>query len=260
MFYTGDLRAHGRKAALFEKLIAHPPEAVNVLLMEGTIINRTGTDIGFPSEADLENQLVSIFKNTAGMPLMWCSGQNIDRLVTVFKAAKQCRRQFIIDMYTAHILKSTENSNLPQAHWDGVRVFLPEFQKRRIKRQHDFDVADLYKPYRIYPEHLAAAAKNSVMLFRPSMRIDVESAECLDGACLVYSMWDGYLAEERTNLFLGWLKGRGIPMHKCHTSGHASVRDLQRLRTAFGGFRARPSRPLPPSMASAALAYPRAPP
>jgi ribonuclease J len=166
---------------------------------------------------------------------MWCSGQNIDRLVTVLKAAKRCGRQFIIDMYTAHILKSTENSNLLQAHWDGVRVFLPEFQKRRIKRQHTFDVADLYKPYRIYPEHLAAAAKYSVMLFRPSMQIDVERAGCLDGACLVYSMWDGYLAEEKTKLFLGWLNERGIPMHKCHTSGHASVRDLHRLRTAFAG-------------------------
>jgi ribonuclease J len=33
--------------------------------------------------------------------------------------------------------------------------------------------------------------------------------------------------------FLAWLKERGIPMHKCHTSGHASVKDLQRLRAAF---------------------------
>jgi ribonuclease J len=65
------------------------------------------------------------------------------------------------------------------------------------------------------------------------MQVDVERAECLDGACLVYSMWDGYLADEKTKLFLRWLKGRKIPMYKCHTSGHASVRSLQRLRTAF---------------------------
>ena len=25
VFYTGDLRGHGRKAALFERLVAHPP-------------------------------------------------------------------------------------------------------------------------------------------------------------------------------------------------------------------------------------------
>ena len=73
------------------------------------------------------------------------------------------------------------------------------------------------------------------MLFRPSMQIDVEEAGCLDGACLVYSMWDGYREEEKTKLFLGWLKEHGIPRHTCHTSGHASMRDLKRLRNAFTG-------------------------
>ena len=233
VFYTGDLRAHGRKGKLFDRLIARPPEAVNVLLMEGTTISRAGTDSGFPTEDDLEKQLVKIFKNTAGMPLVWCSGQNIDRLVTVFNAAKRSNRQFIIDMYTAHILRATGNPRIPQAEWDGVRVFLPEFQKRRIKRQHDFDIAKLYKPYRIYPEHLAAEAGSSVMLFRPTMQIDVEKAGCLDGACLVYSMWDGYLKDEKMKPFLAWLEESEIPMHKCHTSGHASMRDLKRLRNAF---------------------------
>jgi len=96
-------------------------------------------------------------------------------------------------------------------------------------------VANKYRPYRIFPEDLPAASKNSVMLFRPSIQVDVERAGCLDGACLVYSMWDGYLADEKTKLFLRWLKGRGIPMYKCHTSGHTSVRSLQCLRTAFAG-------------------------
>jgi ribonuclease J len=233
LFYTGDLRGHGRKATLFDRLVANPAKDVNVLLMEGTTITRTRTDEGFQTEADLEKQLVNIFRNTAGMPLVWCSGQNIDRLVTIFRACKRSGRKFIIDMYTAHILKATGNPNLPQADWDGVKVFLPEFQKRRIKRQRDFDIVNTYKPYRIYPEHLSAAAKNSVMLFRSSMQLDVERADCLDGACLVYSMWDGYLADEKTKPFLAWLEQRRIPLYKCHTSGHASIKDLKRLRAAF---------------------------
>jgi len=233
LFYTGDLRGHGRKAKLFERLVAHPPPNVDVLLMEGTTIKREGTESGFPTERDIENDMVRIFRSTPGMPLIWCSGQNIDRLVTVFRAAKRSRRQFIVDMYTAHILKATGNANLPQADWDGVRVFLPEFQRRRIKRNKQFELAAEYKPYRIYPEHLAEAAKDSVMLFRPSMQIDVEGAGCLDGACLVYSMWDGYLKNEEQKPFLSWLEERGIPLHQCHTSGHASLPDLKRLRKAF---------------------------
>ena len=234
LFYTGDLRGHGRKAKLFEELLADPPADIDVLLMEGTTITRTGTNEGFSTESDLENEMVNLFKSTAGMPLVWCSGQNIDRLVTVFRAAKRSGRQLILDMYTAHILAATENPRLPQADWPETRVFLPWSQKQRIIQDKSFHITNRYKLDRIYPEQLASVASKSVMLFRPSMRIDLEKAECLDGACLVYSMWVGYLKDEKLTPFLAWLNDRGIPLHQCHTSGHASVKDLQRLRKAFG--------------------------
>ena len=233
LFYTGDLRGHGRKAKLFEGLVAHPPPKVDVLLMEGTTLQRAHTEKGFPTEHDLELELAQLFKETKGMPLVWCSGQNIDRLVTVFNAAKRSGRHFIVDMYTAHILEATENPRLPQAYWKEVKVFLPFSQKMRIIQDQSFTIAEKYKLDRIYPEQLAAASSNSVMLARPAMRRDLEKANCLDGACLVYSMWDGYLKEERMKPFLAWLEQRGIKLHKCHTSGHASVIDLRRLRNAF---------------------------
>lgn len=233
LFYTGDLRAHGRKGQTFQWLLDDPPTPVDVLLMEGTTIQREGTERGFPTERDLEKDLVRIFKETPGMPLVWCSGQGIDRLVTVFRAAKRAGRQLILDLYAAHILEATGNPRVPHAEWDGVRVFLPRSQKMRIKQDELFHLADVYRAFRIFPEHLAVVAQRSVMLFRPNMRKDLELAGCLDGACLVYSMWDGYLKQEGMKPFLAWLKERGIPLHKCHTSGHASLRDLKRLRAAF---------------------------
>ena len=36
------------------------------------------------------------------------------------------------------------------------------------------------------------------------------------------------------------VKATVIPLVKCHTSGHASLRDLQRLRAAFGSARVVP--------------------
>ncbi len=234
LFYTGDLRGHGRKATLFERLLSNPPDNVDLLLMEGTTLARTGTDEGFQTETALENEILRIFRDTKGMPLVWCSGQNVDRLVTVFRAAKRSGRQLILDMYTAHILAATENPRLPQADWQEVRVYLPRSQKQRIIKDKSFEIAERYKLDRIYPEQLAGAAARSAMLFRPSMRTDLEKAECLTDACLVYSMWDGYLKDEKLKPFLDWLDARGIPLYQCHTSGHASVKDLQRLRKAFG--------------------------
>jgi ribonuclease J len=231
LFYTGDLRAHGRKGALFQKLLRLPPKHVDVLLMEGTTIGRP--DEGCPTELDLEMRFVELFQQTPGMPLVWCSGQNIDRIVTVFRACKRSGRQFIIDMYTAHVLKATGNEHVPQADWDGIRVFLPRSQKWQIRQKQAFDVSDAYRPYRIFPEDLAAAAARSVMLFRPSMMRDVEDAGCIERARLVYSLWPGYLDQDRQRPLQAWLQRHGIQLDHCHTSGHASVGDLVKLRKLF---------------------------
>ncbi len=42
LFYTGDIRGHGRKAALFEELLARAPGAIDVMLMEGTHVREHG--------------------------------------------------------------------------------------------------------------------------------------------------------------------------------------------------------------------------
>jgi ribonuclease J len=232
VFYSGDFRGHGRKSGLFEKLLGNPPKGVDVLLMEGTVIGRTGAEVGFPTEADLEPNFVEEFNNTAGLSLVWASGQNIDRLVTIFRACKRSGRQFVIDLYTAEILRATGNTNLPQGTWNGVRVFLPEFQRRLVKRERMFDILDRYKANRIYPEALAAEARRSVLLFRPSMAPDLDRAECLQSAGLVYSLWSGYLREERLAPFRDWLTRNGIAIKEIHTSGHASIVDLKRLAAA----------------------------
>src|SRR5665647_3083755 len=42
LFYTGDIRGHGRKASAFDRLLADPPSKVNALLMEGTSFRTHG--------------------------------------------------------------------------------------------------------------------------------------------------------------------------------------------------------------------------
>jgi len=163
VFYSGDFRAHGRKSKLFHKLISDPPKEVDVLLMEGTTLGRSNSGEGFKTEDALIPEFEQAIKGIRGMALIWCSGQNIDRLVTIFKSCQRARRQFIIDMYTAEILRATENENLPQANWEGVRVFLPWSQKKRILDERLFEIAERYKPYRIYPEELAKEASRLVI-------------------------------------------------------------------------------------------------
>lgn len=233
LFYTGDLRAHGRKAKLFAKLLRLPPRHVDVLLLEGTTLGRDDAGREFPSETDLEKDFVPLFNETRGMPLVWCSGQNIDRMVTILRACIKTRRTPILDMYTAHVLRATGNERIIGACNKHMRVFLPDFQRARVKRRGAFDVSSTYSRWRIYPEQLRAAAPRSVMIFRPSMMQDVEDAGCLKGARLIYSMWSGYLKDKRQQPFVNWLGQHDIPLVQCHTSGHASGGDLVKLRQIF---------------------------
>jgi ribonuclease J len=233
LFYSGDLRAHGRKSKLFERLVAHPPENIDVLLMEGSTIGRTGEDNEYPTEAELEKRFEQFFAEAKGLSLVWCSGQNIDRIVTIYRAARHVKKQLIVDMYTASVLRAIGNPKLPQPGHDGFRVFLPWGQKQTIRRKKLFDLAASFKAARIYPENLAGAAAKSVMLFRPSMIKDLEKAECLAEARMIYSLWGGHLKDDRQRPFRAWLRQRGITMFPCHTSGHAPIKDLKRLAKAL---------------------------
>ena len=233
LFYSGDFRGHGRKAALFERFLKRPPPDVDVLLMEGTTIGRSGSAAPFQTEQELEQDFLDQIRKAKGMVLVWTSGQNIDRLVTVFKACKKSGRTLILDMYTAEILQATGNPKLPQATWDGIKVFLPESQKRQIKRKQLFSITKQYARSRIYPEQLSEAASKAVMLFRPSMMSDMDKAGCLQGARLIYSLWPGYLKREEHRSFREWLDRHDIPLVHCHTSGHASTQDLQRFAKAI---------------------------
>lgn len=235
LFYSGDFRNHGRKSRLVEELMADPPKDVNVLLMEGTTLGRPESETGFPTEDDLVERFIELFNKTDGLVLVWASGQNIDRIVTLYKACRRVRRQLVLDVYTAHVLRATGNEQIPHAHWGDIKVFLPDSQKNRIKRNKSFELANVFRPYRIFPEQLPATAKRSVMLFRPSMIGDLDKIEGLKIGRLICSVWGGYLKDDRNRPLLNWLQQRGIPLEHCHTSGHADVASLRRLREAFAG-------------------------
>ena len=233
VYYSGDFRAHGRKAELFESMIEHPPKDIDILLMEGTTIGRSGTIEGFAAESDLERKFIRVFKETKGIHFVWVSPQNIDRMVTIFRAAKRTGRAFVIDLYAAVVLEATGRGTIPQSDWDGVKVYIPHSQRVLIKEKRLFDDLGRHKTNRIYPEKLPDLRGRAVMLFRPTMMRDRGVADALEGAELSYSMWDGYLKESGPRRVIKWLEGHGIPWQVIHTSGHASVTDLKRFSAAL---------------------------
>ena len=230
LLYSGDIRGHGRNAGLFHGLISNPPPDIDVLICEGTQLGRD-PDFSYPDEHSVADRMVEIFSETKGMCLVWCSSQNIDRLISVWDAAQRSNRQLILDMYTAEIVRAADNDSLPKPSKDAVRVFLPYSQKSRIKRGKAFHISNPYYPHRIYPEAISEVADRSVMIFRPSMLRDLKRAQCLEGATLISSLWSGYL--HRSDNELKQMEQEGIERFHVHTSGHATADELQQFVRAI---------------------------
>jgi ribonuclease J len=160
------------------------------------------------------------------------SPQNIDRFVTVFRAARRSGRAFIVDLYLARILDELAMPSLPRASQDGLRVYLPSAQKRRIVIERDFEVLSPYRSSRIYPEEIIGHPAGWVMLFRESMTSDIERLGPRTASTLIYSMWPGDLRRE-TSTLAAWCQRHGIAVELAHTSGHADAATLLRLAKAI---------------------------
>jgi ribonuclease J len=233
LFYSADVQGHGRKAGIFEEFVRKPPPNVDVLLMEGTNLRLESDPKSGRTEQEIEAGLIQTLKGTPGIVLAMYSAQNIDRLVTIFRACIQSGRYLVLDLYAASLATATGNPNIPKAGFEKVLVYVPLRQRIQVKESREFERVAGIKAVRIFPEELAARAHELVLSFRASMMSEIERARCLKGACAVWSMWPGYLEQPAQKRLLGFFERHGIALVTHHASGHAYLPDLQRLATAI---------------------------
>ncbi len=227
LFYSGDFRAHGRKGKLFEHMIAHPPQDIDVMLLEGSSLGRLDDNKKFPTETDLEARFETAFRDTSGLAMVHCSSQNIDRIVSIMRASKRTGRKLVIDLYTAAILEATGNRKLPQSDWSDVVLMIPHSQRVKIKKNAWFDQLKQHSANRIFSEDIHDHPELYTLLFRPLFQGDLARGECLEGASYIYSQWEGYWERGEYDDVKKWLKDSGIRKQSIHTSGHASSMDLK---------------------------------
>ena len=234
LFYSGDMRMHGRKAQLMDKLMVTGPKDVDVLLLEGTTLGRSNSSKPSLSEDELETAFQDAFNKTAGLVLVQTSPQNIDRMVTIYRACLKSGRNLVFDLYAASILEATGNPAIPQSHWKQINLAIPNRQRVQIKTNGWFDTLSRHSANRLYiRKDLARNPGRYVLLFRGAWMSDLERADCLSGASLIHSQWEGYLNEPGWKKIEVWRKRHGIPLRQIHTSGHASPNDLQRFAKAI---------------------------
>lgn len=244
LFYTGDLRAHGRKGVLFEQLIENPPTDIDVLLMEGTMLGRTSDD--FPTESAVEDEIVKSIEGQRNTTFVICSSQNIDRIVSVFRACKKTEKTLVVDVYAAWVLEQMKlvSDRVPNMFWDKVKVIVSKDQYSQyevVKANPEFfgDFQnEIFKPeHRIESSEIRATPADFVQAIRLSGSKFIESYLTDDPVNVVYSQWLGYLDQDQGQYGVDLLNrlrdDPRINFIYAHTTGHALLEDLKRLAAAI---------------------------
>jgi ribonuclease J len=221
LFYSGDFRSHGRKQTKYYELIKNPPKNIDLLVMEGTCINK---DSKAKKEKELENDFYNNLSKSKALNLIMFSSQNIDRIVTIYKTILKLKKTLILDFYTAMILEGIDNSNIPKFDWNNIRVYLPKVQKTKVIREKLFKDINQFKSKRIFKEEISKNPEKYLMLFRPSMFKDIEDFNLSKKPNLIYSMWKGYIDEKLKN----WIDENTSNFEHIHTSGHADLDALKK--------------------------------
>lgn len=241
LFYTGDFRGHGRKAAAFRRLIEDPPTRADVLVMEGTSLRSPGDGDGSgpstdPTESDLEMELAQTLRTVEGTVVVLGSPQNIDRLVTTYRAALRSDRDLVLDVYATDVAAATSRESIPHLgdEWPRVWAYLPRTQRARIVRERAYARATAVRSRRVFPESLHADPRRWVLFGAFSGEVSrLLADDTLTGGAVVWSMWEEYLASESGARLREQLDRAGVPLLHHHVSGHASVETLKAMADAI---------------------------
>lgn len=229
IFYSGDFRGHGRKRLLFQRIISNPPGEIDCLLMEGSMLGRAKQ--AYADEEAVQKGIEDVLRNKSNIAFLFVSSQNIDRIVSAYKACRRTNSILVIDIYTAYILYrlSKITKHLPQFDWQNIRVKFFKYHADKLAGAGYEKLLYVFNNRKIEMPEIDVKKKNILMLLRDNSLFPkvVEHIHDIRGAIIIYSMWEGYLTEE----FKNHCKNIGIEIKQIHTSGHATAEDLK----AFAG-------------------------
>ena len=215
VLYTGDFRSNGRKS--FDRLLHDLPQKIDKMICEGTTLSREGY---VPvTEAELEEKAVALFKETSAPIFVLQSSANIDRIVTMYRAAKRTGRIFLQELFMAE-LATAAGKSIPNPAFDDVYAFITNPKR--------YDALTKYR--RIGKDGIAKS--RFVMCVRSSMLRYMQSLSeqmNFDGGLLIYSMWSGYRKQPEMEAFLCACEDMGLKVVELHTSGHADADTIKRL-------------------------------
>jgi ribonuclease J len=222
--YTGDFRAHGPRAAdTHEFLAAAAVEKPEALIIEGT---RAGPDPrkNF-TEQGVREGVDGILESDRRLAIVSCYPRDLDRLTTLYRAARGADRDLVISTKTAHLLR-TLAPLLPKGapvpgRSEGLSVY------RRTKKVY-------YKWEREFED--TSVDQEYVRRQGPRLLLQLDLphfAELIDirpepGSAYIHSMSEPFSEDDVDDQVLhNWIDHFGLAFHQFHASGHCSGPELR---------------------------------
>lgn len=228
IMYSGDIRKHGVKGSLYHNL----PQKVDCLLLEGT---NMATDKKCLNETEICERFKEQFRTDSDkLHYVWCSGQNIERIVQIYKASLACSRKLIVDTYVAYILEVIHRIKpsipSPLSPFDGhdvFRYFRISAQHKRLELTGNPEIVQQLKTLpKVNTKDIGRNPGQYVWIIRPSM-LRYMQKHSHKPSVVITSLWEGYEKDEPA--FMEWIHKNDFANPHIHTSGHADAKSLQSI-------------------------------
>jgi ribonuclease J len=227
LVYTGDFRRHGPRGADTDRFLAAAAKENPVgLIIEGT---RAGPDPrkNF-SEQGVREGVDSVLGTTQSLSLVCTYPRDLDRLSTLYQAARAVDRELVVSFKTAALLDavaaSLPSAALPSPLADqGIRIY-----GRRKGRYYNWE-----KPY-LEASLSAADVKANGRKYLLALDL-LHFAELIDlrpepGSPFIHSMSEPFSEDDiNDKVFHNWLDHFQLPCHQMHASGHCSGPELTEI-------------------------------
>lgn len=231
IIYTGDFRGHGRRRAYLDRFLKEAGKEADLLLIEGTTLGRTGESEC--TEEELEERIAHAMEMSGGIVLCQPTSQNIDRVISFYKAAKSCGKIFVMDIYTARVLDELRRIGwkdlpVPSLLRPDIRVYRPRMLAAKMEKLLGKGSTKGFRAFTVSGRAIGRKQDQIAMLIRPSALSDLKLMGLRNGL-LIYSQWQEYRDKPYQVRLESYLKSRGFSDCYLHTSGHAFEEDIQKV-------------------------------
>lgn len=236
--YTGDIRFHGYNAEKSKRFVEKAKEAKpKWMLCEGTRIDKTEQD----SEESVMKEMGALISKAEGLVFVEHPIRDLDRVITIFNAAKENKRTLVITLKQAYLIRALQDYCpfkleevqilIPRRewglilkegeHWDAIKAKFDPLKEFKKEWERDFvsmENSITYKELTQNPSKYVV----SMNLWEIGHLIDIkpENAIWIKSSCEPFCEEMG-LDEKRKK---SWLQHFNVEHFEgsTHASGHAS--------------------------------------